>query len=232
MPLTNVQRITAGSTGAQASLTATFTSTPTSGNLLVACGVSDATLTMTSTGWTLAISAINSCGLYQWWKVAGASESTTVQITPSVSDTVAMMIEEWSGNTASPVDKTASLAVQTATSHPVTGTTAALTQADELAVGVIGINLAATFSAWTNSYVEAADLTGGTGQPNPAALGVAELATSGTGTQTTSPTTSISTSQVSGLIATYKAAAAVADNTTKPALPGMFTPQLNPQGWF
>lgn len=232
MPLSNVQRRTAGTTGAQASLTATFSPAPTQGNLLVACAVSDATLTMNSTGWTLGISAVNSCGLYQWWKIAGASESTTVQVSPSVSDTAALMIEEWSGNVAAPVDKTSSLAVQATTTHPVTGTTAALAQADELAVGVIGINETSGYSAWTNSYVEVADFIGGVGQSQPSTLGVAELATSSTGAQTTSPTATLNNAEYSGLIITYKAAAAAADNTMKPALPGMFTPQLNPQGWF
>lgn len=67
------------------SLTTTYDSTPTQYNLLIAVGLSfGETLTMVSTGWTLLDSPVNSqCNLLVWYKEAGASEATAVQVSAS-----------------------------------------------------------------------------------------------------------------------------------------------------
>jgi hypothetical protein len=75
-----------GTTTSAASLTATFELVPTLGNLLIAAANSDATLTMTSSGWTLAKSSIGEVGLYLWYKPAGPSESQEVKVTPAASE--------------------------------------------------------------------------------------------------------------------------------------------------
>lgn len=209
MSLTLVQRQTAATTVAQSSaLTATYSPAPKEGNLLVCGCTSGATMTMTSTGWTLATSAVNNVGLYQWYKIAGASESTSVSITPSSSVGMVMYIEEWSGNLeASPLDQVGSQAVQSSTSTPTTGTTPATAQTDELAIGQIGSTSSSgvgSYSAWSNAFSEVLDITGQGSQPY--GLGVAEKALSATGAQSTIGTNSETLTQYSGLIATYKAA--------------------------
>lgn len=211
MPLTRVQGpVNAVTTANAASLTATFPAAPTQGNLLVCCACADQTAVMTSSGWTLSISAVNSVGVYQWAKIAGASEASAVVVTPAAADSVAMTIEEYSGQIAGAIagvlDKTASAAIQAATSSPVTGTTAATTQTDEQAIAGLGTNLSAgaTFSGWTNSFAETSDITS-SGSANNASLGVAEQSLIAAGAQSTSATAA-SGSAYSGLIATYKAA--------------------------
>src|SRR3954451_14637955 len=209
MPMTRVQRVTAGTGAAAASLTATYSPAPTNGNLLICMGNSDATLTMTSTGWTLGTSQVNNTGLYQWWKIAGASESTTVVLTPSASDSVAMIIQEWSGNaTGTAVDKTAA----GTNGSSSTGTTATTVQGDEEAFAQIGTSAtggSATTATWTNSFVSE-----GTGVRGLATVNIdllaADLALSTTQTVTTTATVT-GTGVVSGaLVCTYKASAAPA----------------------
>src|SRR3954466_14027257 len=136
MPLTLVQKNKAGSAVAVASQACVYGATPTQGNLLIAGANSDNTGSMTSTGWTLGTSSVNASGLYQYWKIAGAGESTTVTWSPASSASTEVWIAEDSGNPASPLDQIAS-AAGSGTSCP-TGTTPATAQADELAAAMVG----------------------------------------------------------------------------------------------
>lgn len=211
MPGTLVQRRTNQSAVAVSSLTGTWSPAPVQGNLLVINGDSDATLTMTSSGFSLAIASVNDVGLYQWWKIAGASESTSVVLTPSGSASTEIVMEEWSGMAASsPLDKTASGSAAGGSLTIPSGTTAALAQADELGVAAFGWNDsggAASGSSYTNSYVEVADIKGLGGMATN--VSVAELALSSTAATSSTATLSFNPGSVkSGLIGTYKAAAA------------------------
>jgi hypothetical protein len=236
MPLSSVQRRTNQSAAQVASLSATFSPAPTQNNLLVAIGNSDSTLTMTSTGWSLATSSINDTGLYQWYKIAGASESATVTITPATSASTEIVIEEWSGNvTASPLDRVANVATGVGTAAIASGTTAATTQADELAIAGLGWNVSGTVTTYTNSYVEVAELTGLGGVTT--LLAVAELALSATGAASTAGTLSPNNNATkSGIIATYKAAAVITFSGSsvadEPGMAGQFSPHLNYKMWL
>lgn len=221
MPLTRVQLQSNQSAANVASLSGTYSPAPTQGNLLVAVANSDATVTMTSTGWTQAISSVNDTGLYQWYKIAGASESATVTVTPSSAASTEIVIEEWNGNTATPLDKTSSGSLVTGSTCP-SGTTATLAQADEEGIAAFGWNSANTADSYTNSYVEVAEIIGlGTLATR---LAVTELALASTAATTTTMTLSGSTANAkSGLIATYRAAAVAAvpvpDIVMSPAIP-------------
>lgn len=207
MPLTQVQVASGQSAANVASQSATFASPPTSGNLLRCWANADTTLTMTSSGWTLAWSSLSFVGLYQWYKIAGASESSTVTVTPASSLAVQLFIREDSGNTATPLDRTSTSTAPSASSSVPSGTTAATTQADEHAAAAFGWNNASavvTASTYTNSFTEIHETVAlGTTQ---VAMAVAELVLSATATQTTTVTLSAANnSQKSGGIATYKA---------------------------
>lgn len=219
MPLTLVQRQTNQSAANVASLAGTYSPAPTSGNLLVAHANSDATVTMTSSGWTLSVSSVNDTGLYQWSKVAGGGESATVTITPGSSASTEIVIEEWSGNaTVSPLDKTGSGSAASGATTVPSGTTAATVQADERSLASFGWNdtgAVVTANSYTNSYVEVVETKGlGTLATN---LAVAEVDLVATGTTTTTVTLSgVLGSVKSGLVATYKAAGATAGPVTAP----------------
>ena len=214
MPLTIVRSKTAVTATSQSSLTATFDSggTATAGNLLVACANSDATISLPS-GWTLVASVINFTGLYQWMKIAVGGE-TGITITPGATTTAEVWVAEYSGNTATPLDKTASANPGVNASTIVSGTTATLAQADELAVACFGWNdstgTAGTMSSLTNSFSEVADLRGTDPTSMDTWLGVATRAVSATTALSTMATLSGSGGRPVGIIATYKATAGTA----------------------
>lgn len=85
---------------------ATFSTTPVEGNLLIAVGQersggSAASFTITGSGWTKTIArtiqqanATYRRTLVVWWKVAGASEPTNIQIDDGTSNTKYLLIQE------------------------------------------------------------------------------------------------------------------------------------------
>jgi hypothetical protein len=227
MPLTLVQRVTNQSAAAVSSLTGSFGTTPVQNHLLVANANSDATLTMTSTGWTLAVQSVNDTGLYQWYKLAGAAESSSVTVTPSVSASTEITIEEWSGNaTTSPLDQVNSGSQTTNAATVPSGTTPATTNADDRAIAAFGWNdtSVVTMSTYTNSYAEVVETKGLGGTATN--IAVAELDLAATGAQSTTGTLSGTNNSIkSGLIGTYKAAAAA-----PAAPPPTWTPHRMPLG--
>jgi hypothetical protein len=81
VPLTLVQRTTAGTAAAATTVTATFAGTPVSGNLLLAYATADnvaAGTPMSGTGWTARASTVDFVGHYHYQKIAGGSEPTAV----------------------------------------------------------------------------------------------------------------------------------------------------------
>lgn len=137
MPISLVQQKT-GSNTTGASLTVTFDSAVTAGNLLLAwAATNDPAITA---DWTEAIKSDNAtdgdtCGLY--FKTADGSE-TGMQMT-TAGNTKHMHIREYSGIAASPLDKTASSATSAAVTTKDAGATGTLSQADELIAAVAAI---------------------------------------------------------------------------------------------
>ena len=111
MAWTQIQTASAQSATAT-TITATFGSTPTSGNLLIASfgAVSDNTgLTLTSSGWTQLFDenpgSASEVWSQFWYKIAGVSEATTVTVTNTNGARSVLRVVEYSGNAASsPVD--------------------------------------------------------------------------------------------------------------------------------
>lgn len=192
---------------------------PTQGNLLVLSVVSDATVN-TPSGWTVVNSAVDDTGTYMYTKDAGAGESATITVSPSSSAALAMAVLEYSGMTASSLDKTQKA---TAQDTPVsTGTTATTAQADEVLVGMVGINQnsSRTISSWSNSFVQQFNVATGSG-PSHVRLGVALLTVSSTGTYETAATLSGGQTHCSGIIGTFKIAGAAAGQPTVKRMGGV-----------
>lgn len=108
--------------------TATFGSTPTNGNTLLAFGNSDSILTIGGS-WTQRLSSVASTGFYIWERTAGASEPTAVVVTPSSSDYAALTVVEVGSLAGYDVVGTAAV---------TTGSAATATAADITATGGAG----------------------------------------------------------------------------------------------
>lgn len=225
MPLTQVQQNTGMANPTAGALTVTFASAPTQNNLLIVAAMSSSFGSMTSTGWSAGPLTDDFDAMYLYYKLAGASESSAVAWTPTTNDETAMWIAEYSGNvTASPLDGSNFNKPVANAATIATGTTATLTQADELAVGVVSaVRLAtgATVTGWSNSFVQVAGIytTGGTDHPG---LAVATRALAATTAITSTATWSTTVTHPIGMIATFKAAAAAAsppELTMAPRIP-------------
>ncbi|MFN2592949.1 MAG: hypothetical protein ABR532_08985 [Candidatus Dormibacteria bacterium] len=211
MPPTLVQKKGAQTGASSASLDVTLDAPPTAGNLLVAAANSDATVA-TPTGFTLAVSAVNQQGLYIWYRVVQGGDSATVTFVPSVSDSVAAGVLEYSGLTASPLDKTASNTTASGgTSAIATGTTAAVSQNAELVIACAGPHSALngtgpwTLSSWTAGYASQIAEAAGLGAERAGCF-VADQTISSGGTQTATATFTSSFDNAGAAIATFLAA--------------------------
>lgn len=194
------------------SVTVSWTSTPTSGNLLVAraigVGASDGG---SITGWTrvdYARYGASTGYVAIFVKVAGAGEGN-VTVTFTGSNPTRLVIEEWSnsdGWASSPIDQyTHSDAGSTVTSKS-TGTTGTTTINDELAVSVIGWGSAVTSISWSNSFTSSFE------QPASITFSGAHKVLSATGTQET--TASWTTARLAGAaIGTFKGNAPAGGST-------------------
>lgn len=140
-----------------ASVTATYTSTPGAGNLLVAAvtanvGVGSITITGWSTGKSIAVGIAG--GLVVFYKVAGAAESTTVTASGTLATFMDLHIFEYDGiDDASPLDQSGSTADSgvgvTSRSSGTTGTTVDANELVFVAVATAGANGGGV--SWTNS---------------------------------------------------------------------------------
>ena len=205
MAIALVQKKGAQSGASVASLAVTLDAPPTAGNLLVACCNSDATIA-TPAGFTLAVSAVLASGLYIFYRVVQGGDGSTVTFTPSVSDSVAAGVLEYSGLlTASVLDQTASNASNSGSSI-TTGTTGATSQAAELAISVAGPHSAGapwTLSSWTAGYTSQITEGNALGLDNAGCF-IADQVLAATGTQAATATFTGSFSNGGGGIATFK----------------------------
>jgi len=213
MPLTKVQSTTGITTANATSVTATYSGTPTSGNLLVAIASGDDTLTMNNSGWTAGPTVSNYNTLSLWWKIAGAGEPTAIKVNIGSSTGGSLWIGEYSGNVSSAaLDKSSTGNPGSFTATCTSGTTATTTQADELAIAGFGWGNyggdIGTASSYSNSFVQDAQAASTGSGNNIQHVAVATLALAATGAETSTVTISTSVQRPLGLIATFKASAA------------------------
>jgi len=183
------------------SVTASFTNTPTEGNLLIAFGASDdvSIASASIAGFALITSAQVSANIHMglWYKVAGAAESKNVTLHWHTSAGTALIIEEWSGLDPAPLDKSAAHATDDSSNTSwASGTTANTTVAVELCIAAFGTGGNVTAQSWSNSFTESYDA-------DRLFLGYRVVTAIGAYTTTLSWTTS---RKSGGLIATFKAA--------------------------
>ncbi len=146
-----------GTSSVSTSVSASYASTPTANNLLIAIvGDNDGNDNATAiSGWTKVLPVGNASGTNEvaiFYKVATGAESTTVTATTSAGTTSCMAIYEYSGLvTTSVLDK--NTAGGSIGSPQSTGTTATTTVANELII-VAGFTTGAapTFTSWSNSF--------------------------------------------------------------------------------
>jgi len=177
------------------SLSASFSTGATTGNLLVvvcATGV-NTTLSITSpSGFSTAISQSGTPSQGIFYKIAVGGE-TSITCSFGASATVGVHIYEYSGiDSSSPLDTTGSA---TGSGTAVSSGSITTTNDNNLLFSAIasGFNGAgtSTFSSWTNSFVERNDFSNGGGSPSArSAYAGADRIVSTTGTYSTGATTS------------------------------------------
>lgn len=156
MAFARVQNATNGANAT--TLVVTLGAAPAVGNLLVAWANSDATVIIGGSGWTAGPSVIDGNGAYTWWKIAGASEPSSVTFTPSVTDYITAGILEYSGSTTSPLDATSSSTHSGAGVSSTTAVTVTTTAAHDLGIacGLLHSSspniTAPTAPVWTNGW--------------------------------------------------------------------------------
>ncbi|MHC4621703.1 MAG: hypothetical protein ACYTEQ_28510 [Planctomycetota bacterium] len=132
----------------------------TEGSLLVVCGFTGATVQTAMSGWSTAVALADGAnnddsGIY--WKIAGASESTSVGADNGAADESNIICLEIEGPwESSPVDVTQTDGPNATEEDPqTTGTTAATAQNDEVAIGFVaarhtGFTICPV--VWSNSF--------------------------------------------------------------------------------
>ncbi len=202
-----LQKIEVASAAAVASLEGSFPAAPKEGNLLWALACSDATVTMTSTGWTLQESAVEIVGLYLWTKIAGASEPKTVKVTPSTSASTELYCAEFAASSPA-VDKKAKAISAAVVSTASSGETVETTEAVELVFAAFGWNdegTARTVSSVSNSFEILVQLKGKSTNNTNLVVAAKWVAAKGK-QQTTATFTGNVERKISGLIVTFKGA--------------------------
>jgi hypothetical protein len=143
MAIAYVQKASTSYNGVNSSPSVSWPSTPVEDNLLIAvCSDvrGDATMGMTSSGWTLAESqvALYDTGLYTgcqfnaWYKIAGSSEASSVQV--NTANRGALTIYEFSGvDAAAPFERDNFVSDTPTSDETVTVGTGTTTNADAMA---------------------------------------------------------------------------------------------------
>lgn len=157
MAIAVVQRLGKGSVGAVASLAVGAGdgwATPSAGNILAVSANSDATVTMTTAGFTAGPSVVDGNGTYTWYKSAAGTEST-ITVTPGSSALTCMTVHELSG-VALPIDASNSSTIAGSNGVVTTAATVTTTAAADfiLAFALLHSYITADPSApsWTNSF--------------------------------------------------------------------------------
>lgn len=146
-----------------ATLSITFDSALTEGNLLVFCaGTGAANVSTTYAGASEALDINNTTEadrLKIFFKVLGASESTTVTITPSATDEAALWAVELEGPWESaPLDLAEAEARQASGTSYTLAPAGSTSQDDEVAVGFMYTRSQSNVAAWSDSFIEKMDI--------------------------------------------------------------------------
>lgn len=166
--------------------------TPSAGDLIVVFGNSDNTASMTSSGYTAGPSVIDQNAAYSWYKRAAGTESS-ITITPSGAANTNMVACSYSGGWAVGAffDTSNSSTIAASDGVTTTATPVTTTQAGDLIV--VGALLGQANNdipinpVWTNSFVQVAQASSGSGDDTHNFSFVAELLPAGAaGVYTTS----------------------------------------------
>lgn len=207
-----------GTTGAATSASTfatTFAGASTSGNIiLLICG-SDGTIS-TPGGWALDRAQVTNAGHYVFRKTSAGE--TNFNITVTAHGCWALL--ELSGMAATtPLDGVNSQGTGTTQTSYATGTTATLAETGEFCLASWttsqALNLTITTSGYTNSYVELVDVQTTNATATRVGLSVATKTSAATTAETSTATFSGSSANT-GLVVTYKAAAAAAQLPAQP----------------
>jgi hypothetical protein len=195
------------------SVAATFPSAVTQNNLLVAIvGVRDNLTIETPSGWSVAIKQSGSPGQAIFYKIAGASESQTVNFSNIVGSgtRLGLHIYEYSGvNTLDQVGSS------TGTGTSVSSGSINTTSANEAIIAGLVINEGTNFgnASWTNSFTEQNDFSNGGQASFQSSYAGADRIVSATGTYSTTATAAAS-DDWRGQIASFKLEVAVTVNNS------------------
>lgn len=143
------------STNSASSLSVTLDAAPTEGNIVCVIVNSDATITG-PTGYTSRGSNVGNQAVYVWDKTADASESATITVTPSASDTVVMIAIEVGGTSG--FDTISTVASTQGSGSQTSRTISSLTTVAGAGDLVIAAALLHSFSSgptspnWDNSF--------------------------------------------------------------------------------
>ena len=139
--------------------------TPTAGNLLVATANSDATVTMTTSGFTAGPSVVDGNAAYLWWKIAAGTEST-ITFTPGSSAPIAGTVCEYAGNAAVPFDASNSNTINGSAGTVTVASNVVTTQAGDLIVAVAALHsggVVPSAPSWSNGFTNQLSPSSGTG---------------------------------------------------------------------
>lgn len=185
--------------------TATYTSTPTSGNVLE-CRISwdkNAVSCATPSGWTLVHSYFSSSVGGAWFRKVSDGTEGTVTLSPGANRPYQMCLFEWSGIDTFDVSATANSGATAVTSQ-TSGTTATTAQANSTIFAFFGSDSRGSTdagAAFTNSFTDEAINPGGA--TGTSGFYNARREVSSTGTYETTYSTSGVGDQMFGMIAVY-----------------------------
>ena len=200
-------------TSTSATVTASFATAPTNGNIIVLCFAADDYNGTPNTGWTQSTGMEQQTfhGSYLWWRVASGG-SNSFQYTIGSATNSSWVLLEISGLDVSPYDISNG---QYATGTSKTYSTPALTPTagDRLLVAAVNFNrnsgtLAGnTVTGWTNSFTAVDSIgSGPSGTNTTASLATRSVTANGSTSYSTSGTSDIDVASASGLIIAFKVA--------------------------
>jgi hypothetical protein len=147
--------------GTGTTISATFDSALTDGNIMVACHYSSRNGASVPSGWSAAVvlsNPGNSDSGNLSYKIAGVAESTTVTCGNGASGGATLWIGEFEGPwNATPLDQTSSNGPDLGPATMSTDTTGTTSQNDELAVAMVAGEEIGPTASWTNSFTEVHD---------------------------------------------------------------------------
>lgn len=156
MTIAQVQKVAASSTGGSATVTVTIAAA-TAGNLLIACfsNLNTSVTCTPPTGFTEAVTTTSTVRVRIFYKVAAGGE-TALTFTLSASQHKRVLMLEYSGLSATPLDTIASSAdAGSAVSELLSGTTANTAQNDELVIAAFATSYAPnSFGTLDNGFTK------------------------------------------------------------------------------